>query len=380
MLHIRNLAWLFWDPPRKAFTIPFLDRPVMWYGIFFVTGFILGYFIILPMFRSLLYQGRLVLMRDVADWKLLSQSSKKDIVERTKMGLLLSKHLNKNTRDQLEAFPKNEPSLEQKNNILQSLSLIIDDPTSNVDRKTLEKLYPGAIAKVGDLSIVYADRITWFIVIGTVIGARLGHILFYDLGYYLNRPGEIFKIWEGGLASHGGTIGVLLSIFLFLRWHRTQLPQLSFVSLIDIVVVPTALVAFFIRIGNLFNQEIIGYPSTVPWAIIFGHPADGAAPVPRHPTQLYEAIAYLAAFFILYFLWKFRAASQKVGLLSGLFFIFIFGSRFLIEFFKLPQSNFIDESFLQMGQLLSVPFILIGVLLLLLPGRYLHGLSNRPAI
>lgn len=278
---MRQIGWLYWDPPREAFTMPLIDRPVMWYGVFFVSGFILGYFILLPMFRRLF-------------------------------------------RHRGEAAAK-------------------------------------------ELSVFYADRVTWFIVVGTVVGARLGHILFYDLSYYLDHPDKIFKTWEGGLASHGGTIGVLLSLYLFLRWYRKQLPELTFISLIDIIVVPTALVACFIRIGNLFNQEVLGYPSTVPWAIIFGHGVDDAAAVPRHPAQLYEAAAYLGTFILLYSLWKYRGQTLKVGTLTGLFFICIFGSRFLIEFLKLPES--IDHSFFHMGQYLSLPFILLGVLLLIIPRR-----------
>lgn len=306
------IAWLYWDPPLVAFTIPFLDRPVFWYGICFVSGFIMGYFILVPMLKRLLWQSR--------------------------YPRFASEH--------------NAPA--------------------GPERSSWEKMRSEAATKIQALSVSYADRITWFIVIGTIVGARIGHVLFYDWPYFSHHPEHIVKIWEGGLASHGGTIGVLISILLFLYWHRKEIPELSFISLIDIVAVPTALVACCIRIGNLFNQEILGYPSQLPWAIAFGHPADGSAPLPRHPVALYEAIAYLATFIMLYSLWKFRGRSLKVGTLSGLFFLLVFGGRFFIDFLKLPQSGVIDESFLQMGQYLSIPFVVLGIILVAVPSRILQ--------
>jgi len=132
----------------------------------------------------------------------------------------------------------------------------------------------------------------------------------------------------------------------------------------DSLCVPIGLAAYFIRIGNFVNQEIIGVPTSLPWAIIFGHPADGGAPIPRHPAQLYEAFAYLGTFFIIYALWYKKSEQLKEGVITGLFFILAFGSRFLVEFVKVPLSSTFDESFLQTGQVLSIPFILLGVYLL----------------
>lgn len=231
-------------------------------------------------------------------------------------------------------------------------------------RKEFEKDLKISNSQAKELAVSFADRITWFIVIGTIIGARLGHVFFYDWPYYSAHPIEILMVRKGGLASHGGTLGVILSLMIFLRLNRSKFPHLTFLKLMDLLVVPTAVTACFIRIANFFNQEILGNLTTMPWGIIFQHAADGTAPAPRHPVQLYEAAAYLLTFFILHLLWRIRGNTLKAGTLSGLFFIFVFGSRFLIEYLKEPQST-IDSMGLHMGQYLSIPFILFGVILLI---------------
>lgn len=221
------------------------------------------------------------------------------------------------------------------------------------------------VSELQKTSMLLADRITWFIIVGTIVGARLGEVFFYDWPYYKNHLMDIFKVWNGGLASHGGTVGVILAIFLFQRIVCKKYPEFTFLALLDMVVVPTAFVAFCIRIGNFFNQEIIGRETAVPWAVIFAHPADGSPAVPRHPTQLYEAFAYLLTFFLLFYLWKYKSEKMKPGMMCGLFFVLVFGTRFFIEFLKMPLSMLIDESTIHMGQYLSIPFILIGLYLLL---------------
>lgn len=208
------------------------------------------------------------------------------------------------------------------------------------------------------------DRLTWYTVIGTLVGARLGHVFFYDWPRYQGNWIEIFAIWKGGLASHGGVCGVFLAVlFYYTRNLRTQFPSITFLGLLDMMVIPSSLVACFIRLGNFFNQEIVGPETNLPWAVIFGDPSDGRAWVPRHPSQLYEALAYFVLFLFLY---KIRTSSysQRPGFMTGLFFVLLFAFRFLIEFVKLPQSLLIDESILQMGQILSIPFILAGFLLI----------------
>ncbi|MEI8364989.1 MAG: prolipoprotein diacylglyceryl transferase [Parachlamydiaceae bacterium] len=219
------------------------------------------------------------------------------------------------------------------------------------------------------LSTQFADRLTFFIVIGTIVGARLGHVFFYDWPYYAANPLEIIMLRHGGLASHGGTLGVIISLLLFIRFNRHRFPEISLIFLMDVLVIPTAITATFIRLANFFNQEILGNKTLMPWGIIFGNAADGTVPTPRHPVQLYEAGAYLATFFILYGLWKAKGPTLKPGTLCGIFFILVFGSRFFIEFLKTPQVSWIDEPYLQMGQYLSIPFVLFGCLLLFLRSR-----------
>ena len=204
-----------------------------------------------------------------------------------------------------------------------------------------------------------AERFTFYAMLGTIIGARLGDVLFYQSWSKTAKdPLSIIKVWEGGLASHGGAIGILIALYvLYLRLHK----QFSYLRLLDLVVVPTAFVAVCIRIGNFINQEILGTVSSVPWAVIFAHPADGSLPIPRHPVQLYEAGFYLLTFGVLMLLWKkWRLQDGKI---AGLFFVLIFGFRFIIEFFKEEQSSLIHTT-LTMGQYLSIPLIALGCFLL----------------
>lgn len=214
-------------------------------------------------------------------------------------------------------------------------------------------------------SLSLTDRLTWFVVGGTLIGARLGHVFFYDWPRYARNPFDILKIWEGGLASHGAAIGIFISIFLFLWTSRKQFPQLNFVNLVDLLSIPAALTCAMIRVGNFVNQEILGPPTDLPWGVIFGHPVDGSAPIPRHPVQLYEALAYFCIFLFLLVLVRVKGDKLRQGVLGGLFFVLMCSARFLLEFFKSPfQSQMIDESYIQMGQLLSLPLILFGLILI----------------
>ena len=189
---------------------------------------------------------------------------------------------------------------------------------------------------------------------GTVIGARLGHCLFYSPAYYLSHPIEIFKIWQGGLASHGAVIGILLAIYFYSKTRKNNQPYLWVLDRLGIVV---ALGGFFIRIGNLLNSEIIGKAANLPWSFIFVK----TDRIPRHPAQLYEAIAYLITFFILLFLYKKKIAKLKQGFLFGCFMVLVFGFRFFVEFFKEAQETFEKSMILNMGQLLSIPCVLIGI-------------------
>jgi prolipoprotein diacylglyceryl transferase len=193
-------------------------------------------------------------------------------------------------------------------------------------------------------------------IVGTIIGARLGHCFLYDPYYYLSNPVKILAVWEGGLASHGGGIGVVLSLYLYKR--KTQE---SYLWLLDRVAIPTALAAFFIRIGNLFNSEIIGIPTQGPWAVIF----EKVDSIPRHPAQVYEALSYILIFFILMFIYKKRERQLNNGLIFGVFLILIFTSRFFIEFVKSSQESYSTSFWMSTGQILSIPFIIAGILLII---------------
>lgn len=200
------------------------------------------------------------------------------------------------------------------------------------------------------------DSLLVYLMIATLVGARLGHVLFYEPVAYLTNPVDILKIWEGGLASHGGFAVVLLALVLFCRKHR----DVSFVWLADRLTVPIMLAAGFIRLGNFFNSEIVGRPASVPWAVVF----TAVDPLPRHPTQIYESLGYLATALTLYVGYRVSLRQPREGRLLGLAMILGFGWRVVVEFLKENQAPFEARLPLNMGQLLSVPFIVIGLFLL----------------
>ena len=200
------------------------------------------------------------------------------------------------------------------------------------------------------------DRLTLYMALGTIIGARLGHCLFYEPDYYLSNPVEILMVWHGGLASHGAGIGIFIALYLFAKKSKK-----SYLWILDRVAVVVALSGFFIRTGNLMNSEIYGVETNLPWGFVF---LRNGETVPKHPTQIYEALAYLFVFILLYFIYKRNQGVFKSGLLFSLFMIFVFGFRFFIEFIKNNQVAFESGMMLNMGQWLSIPFVLFGIILL----------------
>ena len=198
----------------------------------------------------------------------------------------------------------------------------------------------------------------------TIIGARLGHVFFYEWDYYSAHPDKIIAFWEGGLASHGGTIGIIIAVLLYSHFTTRRSPMWTF----DRLVVPIALVGAMIRIGNLMNSEIYGHATTLPWGFMFVRSAywknvygpDQAC----HPTQIYEALAYVLLFIVLMWMYWRRNAGERPGLIFGVFLTWLFTARFLIEFVKNPQVQFEQDMTFNMGQLLSVPFIIAGVILI----------------
>ncbi len=238
----------------------------------------------------------------------------------------------------------------------------------------------------------WMDKILVYALIGGVLGARFGHVFFYDWAAYKTNPIEILYIWEGGLASHGGAIGIIIAAYLLSKYVTKK----SILWILDRLVVPTAFAAFLIRLGNLFNHEIVGKVTgtdygfkflrhDIPsWEAIqltgteYLHDAysmiandprfvDILNQIPnRHPAQLYESICYLVIFGIMmWFYWK-TNASQLKGFLLGVFFIFLFGARFIIEFYKELQGGTDDgSSTFNVGQMLSIPLVLFGLYLVL---------------
>jgi prolipoprotein diacylglyceryl transferase len=204
----------------------------------------------------------------------------------------------------------------------------------------------------------WIDTLFLYIIIATVAGARLGHVFFYGWDYYSQNPAEIIKVWHGGLASHGGAIGIIIAMLLYSRIVTKR----NVFWTIDRIAVPTALVGAFIRMGNLMNSEIYGIRTDLPWGFIFERNDEV---VPKHPTQIYEALAYILAFGVLMYLYRRTRARYRQGLLTGVFFILIFTPRLLIEFIKEDQEAFEAGMTLNMGQWLSIPFILGGIYLVI---------------
>ncbi len=206
------------------------------------------------------------------------------------------------------------------------------------------------------------DRLTIYMAVGVVVGARLGHCFFYEPSYYLSHPAEIFMIWHGGLASHGAAIGILLAIWLFVRKEKKD-----YIWAMDRIAIVVALSGFFIRMGNLMNSEIYGVETTLPWGFVFLRNHEVA---PKHPTQIYEALAYLAIFVLLYRIYWSKKGTHIQGLLISLLCILVFTARFFIEFVKENQVAFESGMKLNMGQLLSIPFIIMGIIGLYLSLKY----------
>jgi len=207
------------------------------------------------------------------------------------------------------------------------------------------------------------DSLLVHIAIASIVGARLGHCFFYEPDYFLKNPLEILKIWKGGLASHGWAIGILLALWLYYRKYK-----IPFLWLMDRIVIVVALVAAFIRIGNFFNSEIYGLPTSLPWGVefvrdkLYDSTTGALLPtVPRHPTQFYEALSYFLIFIASLVFYRKRNMEIRDGFMFGVFMIALFCARFLIEFVKNDQVAFEAGMSFNMGQLLSLPFIFTGI-------------------
>ena len=232
------------------------------------------------------------------------------------------------------------------------------------------------------------DKLLIYMLVSTVVGARLGHCLFYEPDYYLSNPLKIFAVWEGGLASHGGAIGILIGLWLYVRNYnkskkeKNDLQHINYIWILDRIVVAVCLVGALIRVGNVMNHEIYGTPTSLPWGFVFlrgseqfcgtfdnytpcfawDAPCPPSEWLPCHPTGLYEAFFCLVAMGILLWMYyKHDLGHKQPGLMFGTFLVIIFGSRICIEFLKNVQVEFERNMVFDMGQWLSVPFVLIGI-------------------
>lgn len=221
----------------------------------------------------------------------------------------------------------------------------------------------------------WLDKLFMYTVIGTIVGARLGHCFFYEwkplaepinfLGitfnygnHYLSHPWELLYIWRGGLASHGGAIGILIAMY----FYNKNVSKKGFIWIFDRLVIGVAIAGASIRLGNLMNSEIYGSATSLPWGFIFTRAGETE---PMHPTQIYEMLYCLVTFGVTWWLYWKKQAYKKTGLIFGIFLIGIFGTRFLLEFIKLNQEAFEANMFLNMGQILSIPFIIWGIWLII---------------
>lgn len=220
------------------------------------------------------------------------------------------------------------------------------------------------------------DPLLYTMLISVVLGARLGHCIFYDPQYYLGSMQgflEIFQPWKGGLASHGGAIGILLGLFYLSKKYGKK-EGIDFLWLVDRLVIIVCFAGACIRLGNFFNSEIIGYHTTAPWGIVFERTGDMR---PHHPTMLYEAICYIILGIVLLYLYNKKLDKMYRGQFFGIFLVFCFGSRMLLEFTKEPSVTLftIGDVVINMGHMLSIPFVIAGIVMWIVSVR-----SKKPAM
>lgn len=325
------LAYLYWNPSRVFFTLPVVEIPIYWYGLFFAVGFVAAYYIFIALLAREYKKGSSLFSReDIANLPLL--------------------HKKMSDYSLFERCDCKESSIIQSLNAAQH---------KGFSRKRLEEMLQPGLFNIREKAQKWTDRFSLWIVIATIVGARLGHLLFYEPpSFYLHNPLVILMTWQGGLASHGAVFAIFITVVLYAKKKH-----MDWLVLLDLLSIPAAIVAGMIRIGNFFNQEILGTPTHMPWGIVFGTPFDGSAPMVSHPVQLYESLFYLATGLFLTLFYE-RSFFKSSGKRFGLFITLIFSFRFFIEIFKKEQSH-LYEGILSMGQLLSIPLIVIGILFLI---------------
>lgn len=213
------------------------------------------------------------------------------------------------------------------------------------------------LASMGWRAVNVSGLVVWALA-GTIIGARLAHCLFYDPAHYLSHPLDILALWEGGMASHGGAVGLIVALHWGMRRHAPALPLLT---LLDATTFSAAAGAALIRTANFLNSEIVGNPTSGRWGVVF----DRVDALPRHPVQLYEAVAYLFVLLALRLAARRQIAPHRPGYLTGLFLVMVFGARAVIETWKTPQAVYEAGALFSVGQWLSLPFVLLGLALVI---------------
>lgn len=369
-------AYLYWDPSPYVFnfSLPLLHRPVLWYGVLFALGFFVGYFFFKSQLFIYLSTRPYVSEDDII--------SVKSIAQKIKEG--------QEDKKSLFTLPLSKTALNAKNELSIYLNTLIDhfsshkSLTKQIDKKriyphlssleqgklmariALEKYLGPALMPLSKKTVLIAEKVSFASIIGAVVGARLFDVIFYqNFSFIIHDPLLVFRIWEGGLASHGGALGVIVAFFIVAAKLKETKLGLSTLRILDLASIPAAFAGAMIRLGNFMNQEILGTTTTVPWAVVFGHPADHSAPMPRHPVQLYEMIAYILLFAFLLIRWKRYFRLKVAGRVIGFLLTAIFSLRFILEFFKTEQSEYLTSaSLITMGQILSLPFIIIGLYLM----------------
>jgi len=332
------LAHLYWDPDPVAFYIPFINHPVVWYGVCFAFAFFVGYYLL-----QFFLQRFLCFYPEITEADLLDPTLKLD-------------ELKAKVEGPIEKEPPLSLLLFFAKKVLSKEQL-----SCYCNRLMLERQLGRKLRSLKAISKQLTEQLTLYIVLGTVLGARIGHILFYEpWGPYLQNPLLILKTWEGGLASHGAIVGIFLGIVLFLYRSRKKFPMISFVRVLDLLVIPAMYAGGMIRFGNFINQEVLGKITNSPFGIIFGSPASLGPAAARHPAQLYEAAFYFGCCIV--FVLFFRRCLFPKGRLAGLCLASTFLFRFLIEFIKEEQSFHVGNQMLTMGQYLSIPFVIVGLL------------------
>lgn len=353
------LSAIFWDPSPNAFVIPYVDLAIRWYSIFFAIGVLGAYsFGVRYLWLDFLRKTPLLTAEQLSTPTEFAQkiSASDDPAVASLKGVPSSTLLTA-CNQWIEETISTQTFVSPTHFATQKQSLKAQN------RLLLERIAEGTFTTARKCVLQYTDTLVWALFFGLLIGARLGEVFFYDFAYYKQHPFEIFKIWKGGLASHGGAIGIFVAFAFFWNFSKKTLSFLTWQRLADIIAMVSAFAAGCIRIGNLFNQEILGTPTTLPWGFVFGHPIDPHAIMPCHPVQIYEAVVYFTIFILLITIEKKYKGSTPPLLLLGLLLLLVFLARFAIEWVKLPQETLSIEG-MSMGQLLSIPFILLGIILL----------------